>query len=378
MNQPKVSVIIPVYNTEKYLRECLDSVVNQTLRDIEIICVDDGSTDRSPEILEEYQKIDSRVAVITQPNSGPSTARNKGLACAHGKYIDFLDSDDLLELNALEKAFQVAADNELDAIVYGLEPFFESEQLAQILPERYKHPSGATGIMSGVQYVKVSNDQGTYVSTVWIALWRRAFLEEHGIIFKEGIVQEDNLFSFQAYMAAGRVMRIPDRFYLRRVRENSIMTSLRSAKNVSGYFSCAIDVMKYGLNNADPDKEQEIKREYTQRLDAARCDYSVLSDEEKEKILFVSEIENELFNQLVKEWAQLKSLSEEQKQRADSLQYDLDCVHNSISFRIGRAITWLPCKVRGGVRCFREHGASYTVRRTLYHMGLWKDEEENL
>ena len=94
-----LSVIVPVYNTEKYLRECLDSIINQTFRDIEIICVNDGSTDKSLEILKEYALKDNRIKVITQGNKGQSVARNIGLNNASGKYITFIDSDDYLDFN---------------------------------------------------------------------------------------------------------------------------------------------------------------------------------------------------------------------------------------------------------------------------------------
>ena len=94
---PKVSVIIPVYNVEDYLRQCLDSVINQTLKDIEIICVDDGSTDKSLEILHEYEKKDSRITVLTQKNQYAGVARNVGMSVATGKYFVFLDSDDFFE-----------------------------------------------------------------------------------------------------------------------------------------------------------------------------------------------------------------------------------------------------------------------------------------
>jgi glycosyltransferase involved in cell wall biosynthesis len=158
MSQPKVSVIIPVYNTEKYLRECLDSVVNQTLKDIEIICVDDGSSDGSPCILEEYRAKDSRVVAITQANLGPSSARNSGMNRAHGEYIAFVDSDDYLELNTLESVSRIAAEKHLDVILFDVEPFYESEQLAQNSPVHYKNISESTEIMSGVQYLKTSKD----------------------------------------------------------------------------------------------------------------------------------------------------------------------------------------------------------------------------
>lgn len=390
MKQPKVSVIIPVYNTEPYLRQCLDSVVNQTLRDIEIICVDDGSTDGSLSILKEYEQKDLRVTVISQPNEGQSSARNNALRCARGEYIDFLDSDDYLAPDALEKALRAARENDLDAAVFGVEPFYQSEWLARNPPVVYKQRAEATGVMTGVQYVKTAKDRGTYIVTAWIALWRRALLEKNGVTFKKGIIHEDNLFSFQAYMAAERVMRIPDRLYHRRLREDSIMTSPVSAKNVIGYFTCAVGVMQYGLRNEDTDKEREIRREYTRMIQETRRNYMAISDEERKKAFFPSEMENELFLQLTKEWFDLKAPGEPQKaridrlcreletqqKRADTLQHDLDCVRRSASFRIGRAATWLPRKILGGVRCLRDHGLWYTLRRALYHAGLRKGEEE--
>jgi glycosyltransferase involved in cell wall biosynthesis len=95
---PKVSVIIPVYNTEKYLRQCLDSVVNQTLKDIEIICINDGSTDKSLTILRDYASKDNRIVVINNTNEGAGASRNKGLEISNGTYLVFWDSDDFLSL----------------------------------------------------------------------------------------------------------------------------------------------------------------------------------------------------------------------------------------------------------------------------------------
>ena len=105
MNQlnPRVSVIIPVFNVEAYLRECLDSIIGQSLKEIEIICVNDGSLDASLDILEEYRNRDSRVTVISRPNGGQSAARNDGMRYAHGDYLYFIDSDDYLDTSALEK-----------------------------------------------------------------------------------------------------------------------------------------------------------------------------------------------------------------------------------------------------------------------------------
>ena len=102
MEKIKISVIIPVYNVEKYLRECLESILNQTFQDFEIICVDDGSTDRSLDILQEYKRKDDRFVILQQRHAGAGAARNHGLKLAEGKYIQFLDSDDYFEPTLLE------------------------------------------------------------------------------------------------------------------------------------------------------------------------------------------------------------------------------------------------------------------------------------
>ena len=101
MNNITVSVIIPVYNTEKYLEECLKSVINQTLKVIEIICIDDGSTDNSPDILKEYSEKDGRIRIYSQTNKGQGAARNRGIDLAKGEYVYFIDSDDFMEINFL-------------------------------------------------------------------------------------------------------------------------------------------------------------------------------------------------------------------------------------------------------------------------------------
>lgn len=115
---PKVSVIIPVYNVEKYLRECLDSVINQTLSDIEIICINDGSTDNSLGILKEYAEKDSRIKIITQENQGQGVARNNAIEAAQGEYLVFVDPDDFLDSEALEVINKSFSDSAVDIIQF--------------------------------------------------------------------------------------------------------------------------------------------------------------------------------------------------------------------------------------------------------------------
>ena len=120
---PKISIIVPVFRVEKYLPVCLDSLRAQTLRDIEIICVDDGSPDRSRAILNEYAALDSRIVVVAKENGGLSSARNAGIRVASSDYICFVDSDDLLERNACEEIVGAFKTNDCDVVTYGATAF---------------------------------------------------------------------------------------------------------------------------------------------------------------------------------------------------------------------------------------------------------------
>jgi glycosyltransferase involved in cell wall biosynthesis len=144
---PKVSVIIPVYNAEKYLRKCLNSVVNQTLRDIEIICVNDGSTDGSLAILEEYAKKDSRIVVINQKNQGAGLARNKALKCAHGRYFVFMDPDDFYPNdNTLALLFNTIVEQKV-LVCGGSLLYYENEFSSPIPPNFRKAVFENNGLM---------------------------------------------------------------------------------------------------------------------------------------------------------------------------------------------------------------------------------------
>ena len=127
---PKVSVIIPVYNVEEYLHECLDSIVNQTYKNIEIICIDDSSTDKSLEILREYSNKDSRIIILQQRNQGAAVARNYGMGVAQGKYLLFLDSDDIFAESLIEKAVSKAEKFNADIVVYKAMSFDTSNNYA--------------------------------------------------------------------------------------------------------------------------------------------------------------------------------------------------------------------------------------------------------
>lgn len=175
---PKISVIIPVYNTEKYLRECLDSVINQTLTDIEIICVNDGSTDSSLQILQDYAQKDKRIIVLTQKNKGAGVARNLGLKNAKGEYVAFMDSDDKYpEENILETMFSKAKENNV-LICGGEFSFFTTENptLTQVFSETDKKYS-----FDKDEIIEYKNYQFDYGYHRFI--YNREFLSEKRLLF---------------------------------------------------------------------------------------------------------------------------------------------------------------------------------------------------
>lgn len=131
MNQIKVSIIIPIYNVEEYLEECLVSALKQTLKEIEIICVNDGTPDRSMDIVNRYAKEDERIVIVEKENGGLSSARNAGLAVAKGEYVYFLDSDDYILEQTMEVLYGEASQNQLDNIYFDAESFFETEDLKE-------------------------------------------------------------------------------------------------------------------------------------------------------------------------------------------------------------------------------------------------------
>lgn len=234
----KVSVIIPMYNVEDYLRECLDSVVNQTLKDIEVICVDDGSPDRSAEIAAEYVEKYSNFKLIRKENGGLSSARNAALDVAAGEYVSFLDSDDYIDANMLEVLYRTAGADQLDIVFFNAALAFDNVKVRkqnEDLMNYYSRTKDYSGVCTGQSMFAKMRKDHKLLTSVCLQMFRREFLEEHQFRFYSGILHEDNLFTFQCAMAAQKVNYVPDAFYFRRVHEESITTSRKTIRHVEGY-----------------------------------------------------------------------------------------------------------------------------------------------
>ncbi|MBR6933705.1 MAG: glycosyltransferase [Bacteroidales bacterium] len=242
------SIIIPVYNVEKYLRECLDSVLAQTFEDWEAICIDDGSTDRSAAILEEYAQKEARVKVISQPNGGLSAARNTGLKAANGEYVLFLDSDDWLEPNALD-VLASKLDGE-DMLCFSGRRYFENEH-AYHEPDRLKSREYGSG-MDYYNDNALAHRDFAFICVV-LRAYRRSFLLDNGLLFKEGIFHEDDLFTPEACFFARRVKVLDECLYDYRVRANSITTTA-TPKRLSDLMETSNELAAFFLTKTGFDK----------------------------------------------------------------------------------------------------------------------------
>lgn len=208
MSLPAVSIIIPVYNVERFLGECLDSVLVQTFGDFEAVCVNDGSTDRSPQILEAYAAADPRIRIINQENGGLSAARNAGLAHAQGKYVAFLDSDDLLTPDMLEKTVAKAEEMQADIVIFD---YFVLEDDTGRLGH-YRDQAIYADLDGSVFSLSQAPQMAQFIG-VWDRLFRRDFLERYHFEYPVGRYYEDVTYCFQTELRANRIALIADHLY---------------------------------------------------------------------------------------------------------------------------------------------------------------------
>lgn len=231
MIRPRISVIITVFNIEKYIEECLDSVLNQTMREIEVICIDDASTDHSLDILNAYAVRDQRVKVIAQTESiGPSTARNIGYRHAKGEYVYQIDGDDYIVEGALERMYTCASENKLDFLTFSADAFAETEEISKEVFSSlnlYIRNGRYSGVMSGMELFTQCIFNGDFLGNLCCIFLSKDFFDSENMYLVDGLyASADNNFLF--YLNAKRVMCIPDVLYMRRFRENSIVTSKKS------------------------------------------------------------------------------------------------------------------------------------------------------
>lgn len=260
------SIIIPVYNVKKYLDECMYSVISQYHKNLEIILIDDGSTDRSEELCDLYQKEDPRIKVIHQDNKGLSEARNRGLDATTGKYVMFLDSDDYLANNNVISDFaNIFEEHDCD-MIYGVYNGFVDDDYKsctyEIYPKILKIDNVQAKNLDIEEVIQLLFDKGNYYSSSTIKIYKRCFIENNRLRFKPDLYLEDEEWTPRALLNCRRIYFYDKEFYRRRIREDSIMTTTRDdilLKRIEDMIEIANDMTKYTRNHC---KSNELKKTF--------------------------------------------------------------------------------------------------------------------
>lgn len=377
----KVSVIVPVYNVQKYLRQCLDSIVNQTLKEIEIICVDDGSTDSSGKILDEYVNKDSRIRVIHKENSGYGNSMNIGFDAARGEYIGILESDDYAESTMYDSLYRIAHEADLDVVKSSFYFYYsipeekneKHEIVSKILAKKTICPiSYFPEKMEMVEFYNIK-------PTIWSALYKNTFIKENGIRFLEtpGASYQDAGFNFKVMALAEKVQLLQEAYvHYRQDSENSSINS-------KGKVFCVCDEYAEMHRFLNEHPVLKGKLEFVlQRIkyDSYMWNYERLGQRYKYIFLeraaaeFKDGLEDGSINKEYFEWYKWNDLNaiandaatfHTTKALKQSAQYqywksEYERVTNSMTYKIGNCITIGPRVLKRFIRCLMKYGVKYT------------------
>lgn len=230
-DNPRVSVIVPIYNVEKYLERCLNSVKKQTFTDFEVIMINDGSTDKSSEIAQRFAESDSRFILINQENKGISEVRNKGVQLAGGEYICFVDSDDFCTEDYIEKLYNAAKKNNADISCCVYSFYYEKTGKSRIV--RLKNLK--SGIYSGQEAAYLVTRDDRLRAYLWHKMWKKDLFIKNNITFPPMDCFEDTIVAHKLMYFANKCVAIDDCCYYYVVRENSVLTSSMTFKTLNEY-----------------------------------------------------------------------------------------------------------------------------------------------
>lgn len=274
-DSPKVSVIVPIYGVEKYLRQCVGSILAQTLKDIEVILVDDGSSDRCPEMVDEYARRDPRVVAIHQPNSGYGRAVNQGLRVARGEYIGIIEPDDWIDEDMYEDLYNIAIANKVQVVRSNYYRYLQSKgnEKVDLLPAQDIGKVMSPKIHSDIFYCR---------PTVWAAIYNRQFLKDNDISFLEtpGASYQDVSFNFKVLARAARVW-LTSRAYVHYRSDNE-----NASTKATNKIFCIVDEWKEidrYMSRYPEDKEASYALRLHVRLDNYMWNLKRINNSSKEK-----------------------------------------------------------------------------------------------
>lgn len=283
-----VSVIVTVYNIERYIGECLDSLLDQEEINYEVICVDDASTDRSYEILCDYQQRDSRIKVIhNSQNMGLSSARNVGFKEAVGEFLYNIDGDDLLKQGALKRLYSCAVENKLDMLGFSAVSFFDDDEMRKYGSENeYVRKGNYLDVKPGPElFAELIDNNDRASSNMVLYFYNREFFERNNLYGIEGLRYADDSM-FAMYMAAKRAMCITDQLYMRRYRSGSVVTSPMKKYYMESMIVLFLEELRIWQNsNLNSELNKKIEKYFNMRQDSIRSFYNKFRNDGSETIL---------------------------------------------------------------------------------------------
>ena len=262
MENLKISIIIPTYNVGNYVEECLQSVLEQKMDGIEIVCVDDFSSDDTLEILKRYEREYKEIKVIrNKKNEGLSYSRNRGIDIAKGKYLCFLDSDDMLVKDALKELYNVAECKDIDVIFFNCKMLIEPGCSISEDEKKYCTNGCYHGIMSGKDFLEQMFLNGEMRVPVWLQFWKRKCIGDYKLRFLDGIYHEDIPFTYVGLMKAENVYFVNKAYYIYRRRKNSITINGITDRHIISLIEIYATIMNFWKENMDA-KSSDLTRQY--------------------------------------------------------------------------------------------------------------------
>lgn len=395
----KVSVIMPSLNVGKYIAECIESAINQTLKDIEIICVDAGSTDGTLEILKEYEKKDSRVKVIVSDVKSYGRQINLGFAVATGQYMAILETDDCIKPDMYEVLYNTAIETDADIVKTDFESFVDAEDGRKYSYfSHFKDKSAYNKIFTPIH----NPDSFSSNPSTWSSVYKMSFLKENNIRHNEtpGASYQDTSFWVLTLAAAKKAYFMDRAFYmLRRDRNESsvfnrgkiyaifdeynfidenIPNDIKNDENyIKVYWKKKCDHFIYHYNRIADDSKLfylcRMSEEFKKSYENNEIDLSLLNKNRKKDIEdiilhpreFYARADNQYNINAKKEKDNLEKEIRKIKKENDKIKKEFTNVINSRSYKVGRIITFIPRKIRGGIRCLNQNGIRYTIKRII-------------
>lgn len=235
----KISVIVPFYNQERFIKQCVSSIMNQTLKDIQIILVNDGSDDKSREIVQSLAHDDTRILILDQENQGQGIARNYGLKHATGEFVYFLDSDDYLITTALETCYTSLLKNNAQIVTFKVKCFLDDNSFSAKWDYLYNRTLKNESILTGREYFSLTHELEEFYIPVWLYCFSRELLLENKIEFKS-YYHEDVPYILSVLAVANKIVYIDKEIINRRIHEDSVMNQRKTLNHVLGYYSALV------------------------------------------------------------------------------------------------------------------------------------------